>query len=367
VAIPLIGWALILAVGGGALFLLGRPTDPPPPGTVVMVGAIGDLELEVRQQTSTSLEWSVRNANGSVGSGAGTLAQNPIADMMTVAFDNADANDAVTLSFLASGASDPRVKTHGDYTLAAEPRNSSRGTTWSWSMHDDAHDVVALGEMPSRGAALLKAEEAASAHLGMASDGVPMPEPPPDAVHGVAFHDCTVRVANLPAWLDWARARIVAAFDATDGMPTPDDLLDATIGQAMEDAGHPGCDLDDLRLGTTSWDVVEPKIAHVLEAIADPTFLSIPGPDELMAAALVGSTPDNRGHKERAGTWGIVARPTGTTGTPTAFSWWAWPGARLLDSDAQFRGSAQTIAEAVALAKTAIAALPADAHAEAKG
>lgn len=111
---------------------------------------------------------------------------------------------------------------------------------------------------------------------------------------------------------------------------------------------------------------VEPKVAHVLEAIADPTFLSIPGPDELMAAALGGLTPDNRGAKEAFGSWAIVVRPQdGATGAK-AFAWWAWNGARLLDSDADLHGWAATQGEALALAKQAIAGQPADYEAQEK-
>lgn len=357
---PLFGFVL-LALGAGAVFLLSKGEGPAPPtGTPIIVGAVGPLSVEVKQQTTESVEWYVRKTSDDsvVGSGAGTYNQNPLAEMLEVAFDNAPSNAAVTLTFLASGMRDARAKTHGDVTLSAEPKQGN----WSWSVYDDSHDVVALGEMPSRGAALLKAEEAMGGHLGMAIEGfggMPVPTPDVPGAHGVAFHGCTLRVTNAAAWLAWARAQVKAAFDGASGLPTPDDLLDATVGVALADAGVESCEIEDLMIGTKPWVEVEADVAAFLGAIEGGELLSIPGPDEMLAGLLGGTSPDNRGAKETYGEWSIVVRPADGAPPAGAFRWWAWHGPRMLDADAELQGVAATQAEGLARAKTEIDAAPA--------
>jgi len=302
----------------------------------------------------------VRTADGAaVGSGAGTYAQNPLGAMLELAFANVGESAAVTLTYLASAMVD-RAKTHGDITMGAEPS----GGAWSWSVADDAHDVVALGEKPSRGAALLAAEAAMASHLGIAIEGYgqgTLPPPPPAVphAHGVAFPGCTVRVANEAEWMQWARARVKDAFDEASGLPTPDALLDATVGVAMADAGHEGCEIDELVLGTKPWADAEVEIVALLAALESGAFLAIPGPDELLASIMVGIVADNRGAKEAYGEWSIVVRPADGAPAAAAFRWWAWHGPRLLDTDADFAGVAASEVEGLARAKVEIDAAPA--------
>lgn len=383
---PLAVLALAL-LGGGvvALFVAGREGEAPPPtGTLVLEGKIGDLDVEMRQQTSDSLQWSVAREGVEQGSGAATYEQDPIADMVQFAFSLVTKTAPVTLTFVEEGAVG-RFKEHGSITLSATYKTASK--TWGWLVVDSVHGPIGLGEMPSRGAALLAAEQAVAAHVGVALEGVAPPELPPGPpepepelpggivlppapgptaekeAHGLKFEGCNVVAGSPFDWFPWARAQIIAAFENASGLPEPLELYDATIGVAMDDAGVVGCEplvegeapmeigeQVATTIGGTPWGDVETQIDALMLAIQDDTYLSIPPPDEILAGLLGGFLVNNQGHKERYKGWAIVVRPR-ANGTA---DWWIFAGPRHFDEDADATGHEESLLAGVSVARNKV-------------
>lgn len=390
---PLVVLALALLGGGTLAFLVAsrKGEAAPPPGTMVLIGTVGDLDVEVRQQTSDSLQWFVFRQGVSQGSGAGTYDQNPIVNMLEFAVGLVPASAPITLTWTAEGAVG-RQKDHGAVTLTAEPKNvqggqvGQVGQVWHYTASDDKHGTFVSDDAPSRGAAVYKAEEAIGAHLGVVLEGAaspPEPEPgggggeppvggggvtlPPGPgqeiakeARGLKFVGCNVVAGSPFEWFPWAREQIIAAFENASGLPEPFDFYDATIAIAMDEAGVVGCEplvegeapmeigeQVATTIGGTPWGAVAAKIDALMLAIQDDMYLSIPPPDEIFAGLLGGFLVSNKGHKERYKGYAIVVRPQ-PNGTQR---WWIFEGARLFDELADVEGVALTEPDAIAEAR----------------